>query len=219
MSEPAHDLSVRPLSRRMIPAAVLTAGLIRLLFRSLRIRIEYDSGDDADVSGIWCFWHNRALLVPALYRELRPRHRAIVLTSASRDGSFLARVAASFQLEAARGSSSRRGGPALKALVRALREGADAGVTPDGPRGPRYVVQPGVIVAAALAQRPIVPLHLDFESCWRLRSWDRFIIPKPFSQVRARFGAPVPPPETSSTAIEAARAALQNLMGASLTPE
>lgn len=219
MPTTAPDMSVRALSRRMVPAAVLTAGLIRLLYRSLRVRIEYASGEEADLSGIWCFWHNRALLVPALYRALRPRHRAIVLTSASRDGSFLARVAASFRLEAARGSSSRRGGPALKALVRALREGADAGVTPDGPRGPRYVVQPGVIVAAALAQRPIVPLHLDFEACWRLRSWDRFIIPKPFSKARARFGAPMPPPAADAPAIEDARTALQDAMRASLHPE
>lgn len=214
------DTAVRPLKRRMIAAAIAAGFLIRLLYRSLRVTIADPHGVAlSDITGIWCFWHNRALLVPAIYRSLRPRHKGIVLTSASRDGSFLARVAASFGLEAARGSSSRRGGPALKHLVRRLREGYDAGVTPDGPRGPRYKLQAGIVAAAALARKPVIPVAIDFDACWRLRSWDRFIIPKPFSRVVVRFGAPVWPAAEGGEALEAQRSAIEEQMRASLRPE
>ncbi len=212
--------SVRPLNRRLILAAKAVGGLVRLLHRLVRVSLEDPDGVvDSDISGLWCFWHNRALLVPAIYRSLRPTQKAIVLTSASRDGSFLAHVAASFGLEAARGSSSRRGGTALKQIVRKLREGYDAGVTPDGPRGPRYNMQPGVVVAAALAQRPVIPIELDFQACWRLKSWDRFIIPKPFTKITFRIGAPVTATGSKDHEIEALRVKLESQMRTCLRPE
>jgi lysophospholipid acyltransferase (LPLAT)-like uncharacterized protein len=87
-----------------------------------------------------------------------------------------------------RGSSSRRGAAALVGLRRALREGKDAAITPDGPRGPRYVVQPGVVKLAQASGVKIVPLHVTYGSAWRLRTWDGFVIPKPFSRITVTFG-------------------------------
>ena len=82
-----------------------------------------------------------------------------------------------------RGSSSRRGAAALVALRRKLRDGATVAITPDGPKGPRYKVQPGVVKLAQTSGAPIVVMSVNFSSCWRLKSWDRFCVPKPFSQV------------------------------------
>jgi lysophospholipid acyltransferase (LPLAT)-like uncharacterized protein len=76
---------------------------------------------------------------------------------------------------------------ALVGLKRALQEGLDICVTPDGPRGPRYIVQPGVIKLAGSTGAPIVPIHVRFSNAWRLKTWDRFVIPKPFSRVEVVF--------------------------------
>ncbi len=89
-----------------------------------------------------------------------------------------------------RGSSSRQGVIALRQLVDALASGGNVLITPDGPRGPVYEVSPGVIFVAQKSGAAIVPLHLEYSSCWRLKSWDRFIVPRPFCTMRFILGAP-----------------------------
>jgi lysophospholipid acyltransferase (LPLAT)-like uncharacterized protein len=85
-----------------------------------------------------------------------------------------------------RGSSSRLGREAATALVEVLKAGYDVGLTPDGPRGPRYVLKPGTIIVARRTRAPLLLVGAEFESAWQLRSWDRFCIPRPFSRVRMR---------------------------------
>jgi len=139
-------------------------------------------------------WHGRlaarviALLARLLASSLR---RLAALVSASRDGGLLARVLELFDVVGIRGSSSRRGAPALRELVSAASRGCDLAVTPDGPRGPRYEPQAGVISLAQITQLPIVPV--SFRLCWKrtLRSWDRFQIPIPFSRCEVVFGEPI----------------------------
>jgi lysophospholipid acyltransferase (LPLAT)-like uncharacterized protein len=114
--------------------------------------------------------------------------RCSVLTSASRDGNMLAHAMAVFGLGAVRGSSSRRGVAALIALKQALEQGTDVCITPDGPKGPRYQLQAGCLKLAQSTGARIVPIHVRYGAAWRLGSWDRFVIPKPFSQVEACFG-------------------------------
>ena len=183
-------------------AGFLLGNFIRLLTKTLRVRITDDSGllsDPPQHGLIWMFWHNRMLIVPGLYsRYTRKFRQAAVLTSASRDGAMLASVMRRFGLEAVRGSSSRRGAQAMMECRRLLKKNYYIGITPDGPRGPLYDMQPGVVQLARLCAVPIVPITVEYEKSWRLKSWDRFFIPKPFSVVRVRFLPFVHVPEEES---------------------
>jgi lysophospholipid acyltransferase (LPLAT)-like uncharacterized protein len=179
-------------------AARLIHGLISLLAASLR----WELHDQAHLGGstgptqpgrvIFALWHNRlALSLPVFRRYVRrgdPARRLAALVSASRDGGLLARTLELFDAEPVRGSSSRRGAQAVRELVGAARRGCDLAITPDGPRGPRYQAQEGVIVAAQLTGLPIVPACMNLRWYRPLRSWDRFQIPLPFSRCEVRFG-------------------------------
>jgi lysophospholipid acyltransferase (LPLAT)-like uncharacterized protein len=131
---------------------------------------------------IWVFWHNRFLLAPFVFRRYFRTARGAALASLSKDGEILAAYINLFGIEAVRGSSSRGGATALVSLKRALEQGAIVAVTPDGPRGPRYHLQPGLLKLAQVADAPIVPMHIRYSHAWRLKSWDGFMIPKPFAR-------------------------------------
>ena len=195
-------------------AGFLLGSFIRLLTKTLRVRITDDSGllsDPPQYGLIWMFWHNRMLIVPGLYsRYTRKFRQAAVLTSASRDGAMLASVMRRFGLEAVRGSSSRRGAQAMIECRRLLKKNYYIGITPDGPRGPVYEMQPGVVQLARLCGVPIAPITVEYEKFWRLKSWDRFFIPKPFSVVRVRFLPFVHVPDDEAP--EAARQRLSALL-------
>ncbi|QJE97177.1 lysophospholipid acyltransferase family protein [Luteolibacter luteus] len=137
---------------------------------------------------IYCLWHNRIFTVPAAWKKACGKHRkAVVLTSASHDGAALARAVGVFGIGSVRGSSSRRGVAALVSMLKTLREGTDVCITPDGPRGPRHVIQPGLVKLAEASGAPIIPIHVEYPACWELKTWDRFAIPKPCSKVRVIF--------------------------------
>jgi lysophospholipid acyltransferase (LPLAT)-like uncharacterized protein len=146
---------------------------------------------------IFAVWHNRILLSASIYRHLtrgKSGRRLATLISASRDGGLIAYVMELFGIIPARGSSSRRGAAALLDLVRHARTGCDLAITPDGPRGPRYQAQEGIIVLAQVTGLPIVPV--GYRLSWKkvLRSWDGFQIPLPFSQCEVTFGPPLQVP-------------------------
>jgi lysophospholipid acyltransferase (LPLAT)-like uncharacterized protein len=179
--------TIRELDRRSKALVWLSALLLKLLFRTLRCEVKDEGGflNQADGRSVVALvWHNRMLgLTVAFSRYYPSRKGAIVLTSASRDGAYLAEFVQNFGVGAVRGSSSRRGSSALLDLVRKLNEGYDICITPDGPRGPRYSLGPGAILLSQLCQVPLMPLLIEYSACWRLKSWDGFAIPKPFSKV------------------------------------
>lgn len=189
--------------------------LIRLLGMSLRREI---CGAVASLNAsseplIHVLWHNRILASPYLFRKIYPQREVVVLTSASKDGVTLASAVKVFKVGAVHGSSSRRGAAAIVALRRATREGKDLVFTPDGPRGPRYHLQPGVVKIAQTTGLAIVPLHIDYLSCWTLKTWDLFQIPKPFSKVRVTLGEPIRiPRELDAGAFERERLALEKVL-------
>jgi lysophospholipid acyltransferase (LPLAT)-like uncharacterized protein len=161
------------------------------LARTLRFKVEDQAGiigHRHDHARIWAMWHNRVLLFPYVIRRFVPGTWGSSLISASRDGGLLASFVKRFGYDAARGSSSRRGASAILELADVLKKGGAVAITPDGPRGPRYVLGGGIILLAQQTDVPIYPLDLEFSSYWRLKSWDGFIIPKPFSQVRIKVG-------------------------------
>jgi lysophospholipid acyltransferase (LPLAT)-like uncharacterized protein len=131
-------------------------------------------------------WHNRLFLAAEIVRRYRGGRPAYALVSASQDGAWLTAFFSLAGLRTVRGSSSRLGREAATALVETMRAGHDIGVTPDGPRGPCYDLKPGALIVARRTRAPILVIGGEFSSAWRLRSWDRFYIPKPFSRVRMR---------------------------------
>lgn len=135
---------------------------------------------------IFIFWHGEML--PLMFQHIG--QRIVLLVSEHRDGEIIARIGASFGYEAIRGSTSRGAGRALLGVIRVLQSGASVAVTPDGPRGPAHTVAPGALVAAQRAGVPIVPAVAHTTRGWRLRSWDRFLIPKPFARITVVYGDP-----------------------------
>jgi len=160
---------------------------------------------------IFALWHDCIFTVPPVWREFVGSHRqAVVLTSASKDGAVLEAAVGRFGIGAVRGSSSRRAVAGLIGLRQAMRVGSDTCITPDGPKGPRHVCQPGIIKLAQTTGAPIIPIRCGFSSLRRLDTWDRFIIPLPFSAVRVCFGKPMRvPADLDESGFEAARNALE----------
>ena len=132
---------------------------------------------------IIAFWHGELLMHPFLYQRVRPRHRVAVMISEHFDGELIARTIARFGFDALRGSSRRGGVKALIAAIKRIEQGEDIAITPDGPRGPRHSVAPGIVALAKKSNAPIVIFHYEASKFWQLRSWDRFVIPKPFSKL------------------------------------
>jgi hypothetical protein len=135
---------------------------------------------------IFVFWHAQLLPLVHYHRN----EGVVVLVSEHADGEYITQVIHRHGFETARGSSTRGGVRGLKGVLRAAREGRDVAFTPDGPRGPRQEFKLGAVVAARLTGLPLVPLALGASRAWYLRSWDRFVIPKPFSKIRIRYGPP-----------------------------
>jgi lysophospholipid acyltransferase (LPLAT)-like uncharacterized protein len=133
------------------------------------------------------------LMAVSAYRTLgRHKHRkGYMLISRHGDGRIIAAAIRLLGIRSVAGSSSRGGMAAVRELVRRSQEGADIGITPDGPKGPRYVCKDGVVSLGLLSGVPIYPLSYSTKHCWRLKSWDGMIIPRPFSRGVAIFGAPI----------------------------
>lgn len=191
--------------------------LLRLLCSTLRYRLLDEAGfldGPYPTPVIMLIWHNRILAMPALFvRRYPDRKGLIVLTSPSRDGAYLAEFVKNFRMGAVRGSSSRRGAAALLHLTRRLEEQYDICITPDGPRGPRYRLHPGALLLAQRARVPLMPFLIEYSSCWRLKSWDGFAIPKPLSRVTVTLLPLITvPPDLSPEAFESARAGVEAAM-------
>ena len=171
--------------------------LILAIGSSLRWRIEDPNRllmDRHSKPAIFVMWHNRLFLIPYLfwkYWNIFQRGKVAVMVSTSKDGGYLVRVLERFNLICVRGSSSRRGNAALLEMTRLVEAGADAGITPDGPRGPKYQVADGVISLAQLTGAPIIPISYVLSRKIELNSWDSFMIPLPFGRATLRVGTPV----------------------------
>jgi lysophospholipid acyltransferase (LPLAT)-like uncharacterized protein len=190
--------------------------LLRVWERTLRYEVE----DRAGIVGktvtenyIGALWHNRLLIFPLVLRRFFPNRHGAALISASRDGDLLADAIRRFGYDVIRGSSSRLGASAILQLTEMLASGRDVVITPDGPRGPAYELGPGIVFLAQKSGAPVLPMNLEYSRCWRLGSWDRFIIPQPFSKVRVLISHPHHVKATNTPEeFEAERLALQDTM-------
>ncbi len=176
-------------------AGLFGSGLLRLWSATWRVDEQPRRAIDArraagGRSTVYVMWHSRILLGATTQRGLGLH----VMISQHGDGEVIARIVRRLGFTPIRGSTTRGGREALHEATRALDAGSDVAITPDGPRGPRLVVHPGCVLAAMRSGAPIVPVGFDARSSRRLRSWDRFVVPRLFTRVAVRFGAPLDVP-------------------------
>lgn len=159
-------------------AGIALYWLIRVIGATVRFEVkgwEHHTGTEPVV---YCFWHNRIPIATWFWR-----HRGIVvMSSQSFDSEYIARFIQRFGYGAAKGSSTRGARGGLIQMIRAVRAGRSAAFTVDGPRGPIYEAKPGALLLAEKAGAAILPFSISLDRCWRLPSWDRIEIPKPFAR-------------------------------------
>lgn len=190
----------------------LLATLLRIWGRTLRFEVDAATGErlayDAEAAAL-VIWHNRLFVSAEYFRRYRTRRKVYALVSASKDGAWLAAFYRLVGIQPVRGSSSNFGREAGKALIDVMRQGHDIGITPDGPRGPMYTVEPGVLVVTRRNNAPMVLVGVEFTRAWRLKSWDRFYVPVPFSRVKFHSAIlPAKKPDGSKLDAAEVRAAL-----------
>ncbi|MGO9586910.1 MAG: lysophospholipid acyltransferase family protein [Limisphaerales bacterium] len=168
---------------------------LRALMFTVRCRFRERSeffAPNAPGPAIFCFWHNRLASCIKIYEDHRKSHAPgrgmAALVSASRDGAFLAGILEWFGVQPVRGSTSRRGPQAMLELTTWAARGYDLTITPDGPRGPCYVVQDGAMSLAQVTGLPVVPVAFNVGWKLRVKSWDRFQIPLPFARCEVTVG-------------------------------
>jgi lysophospholipid acyltransferase (LPLAT)-like uncharacterized protein len=174
--------------------AFLAAWVVRVWMSSVRFRLYFQGGgrhpaDSRKQAYIYAFWHE-ALLFPTAFKA-----RIHVLVSQHADGELIARTMKHLGYGVVRGSTTRGGTAALLELAQ-LPRNAHLGITPDGPRGPRRKLQMGVIYLAALTGLPVIPIGATADRAWRAKSWDRMVIPKPWSTAYAVTAAPIRVPKS-----------------------
>jgi len=210
----------QPLPWHQRLAAAAAAALLRVCLKTWRLRW-HDSGAYPETHGpvIFCVWHNRLPAGLASYDDFVqarwPDKGLAAMISASRDGGLLASVVERFGIQPIRGSSSRRGPQALLEATTWMERGYSVAITPDGPRGPVYQIQEGIIHLAQLTGRPIIPTSNFTRWKIRLGSWDRFQIPLPFARCQSYYGEPLwVPRDATETEREQLRARLETTMRA-----
>lgn len=183
--------------------AFILFAAIRLLSATWRLRLATPIPEEQGPV-IFCLWHNRLALCMKVYEQFGktkwPAPGMAALISASKDGALLARVLRYFGVTAVRGSSSRRGRQALLEITGRIQEGFHAAITPDGPKGPKYQVQEGVIALAQVTGARIIPVSMKTARKFVTRSWDAFQIPKPFARCELYLGPALTVPREADEA-------------------
>ncbi|MEI7602304.1 MAG: lysophospholipid acyltransferase family protein [Opitutae bacterium] len=188
MSTPSSDQPENPVNAAwyhwiwVFPLALF----FRLWLATLRIQSNFKPQIDEAGPVIIMLWHERLFISPLISQNFLGRP-VTALISTSRDGGWLVAFFKIMGLHAVRGSSSKRGASALIELTRNVKDGRNAGVTPDGPKGPRRVCKPGAVALAKITRRPFLLLGINFHRAIKLKSWDQFSIPLPFSKVDIHF--------------------------------
>ena len=200
------------LRQRIVLGLIVWAGywFIRLLCPTLRVSVSYEDGAQKTLDErplVASFWHECMIPATYLFRDMGIR----VMSSFSYDGEYMGRIIRRFGFVAVKGSSSRNPIRALLGLRRALEGGWTVAFTLDGPRGPRRKVKPGPAGLARSSGLAMTTFHAAVEKAWVLKSWDRMMIPKPFSRVLVRVGKLIlVPSETTDEDLERYTAQLQS---------
>lgn len=172
-------------------ASLLFANYIRFVMLTSKKTFEihpdaakYMNGED---NALFSFWHGRMMLMPTI----NPPRTMYVLSSSHRDGILMSKVTSRFNLKTILGSSSKGGSEAARNIVRLLKNGDNISITPDGPRGPFQQAGMGIVTLARLSHKAILPITFSANNHKRLRSWDKFMIAKPFGTIIFCVGKPI----------------------------
>ncbi len=187
--------------------------VIRLIGFTLRLERVNASGTDAIIKAgqpfLFCVWHGR-LFLPVFYHR---RQAIVAMVSQHTDGEIIARIIKGLGYGTVRGSSTRGGKKAFLQLLVHLKNGGRAAMIPDGPTGPRFQLKIGTLLLAQRAGSPLIPITFAARPCWRFRTWDRMVLPKPFARAVLCYGDPLILPEkTSPEELEAWRLKLERSM-------
>lgn len=225
MNPDERPASAPSLSVRERLGVIVAALALRLFSRMLMVTCRITFANDSDclraarkhnARFIFSFWHCQIFPLANLFhrRLLRHGYPVAMLSSWSRDGELGARLGRGWGALVARGSSTHGGTAGLRSLYRTIREHRSAAVTlPDGPKGPPGEAKPGTAVLAQLTGLPILPLGLAISRAWRVNSWDRMLIPKPFSHILIACGDPIQVPRSvSNEGLAATTATLQSTL-------
>lgn len=193
---------------------VLGSVIIRTLFSTMSIK-EIPDGFSQNLEhqgkrAIYAFWHAHMLLPGYVGRNRNIK----VLISQHRDGEYIAQIVQRLGYGVARGSTTRGGAKALLKMIKQIKEeSVSLAITPDGPKGPRFVAQSGAVLLGQKTQYPIIPVMIYLAKYWELPSWDRFCIPKPFSKARIFYGTPIiVPPKLEKSEMEEYRVSLEKAL-------
>jgi len=195
----------------------LLVAFIRIWGRTLRFRWCADVQalmDNPFEPSVAITWHNRLFVAPEFFRRYFRKRKVASLISASGDGGWLAGFFETLGILPIRGSRYGRGAQAFRELIAASREGYDISVTPDGSRGPIYDMKPGAVAVAMKTGAPILLLSLNFSRAWRLKSWDRFFLPVPFSRIEVKVDFVGPASELGTEDLKVAAKILKARMDA-----
>ncbi|WP_200762696.1 lysophospholipid acyltransferase family protein [Nitrosophilus alvini] len=174
----------KDLKRRFLSKIFPSLGYLIIKGIYLTCKKEYViKGDMPNEPFIAALWHGELLMQPYLYKKVRKKPKIACMISEHFDGEIIAGIIRYFGFESIRGSSTRGSVKVLLKAIKKMREGYDIAITPDGPKGPRHSVADGIIAISKKADAYIVPFRYKASSYWQLKSWDRFIIPKPFSKL------------------------------------
>ncbi len=189
-------------------AIFLGFNAVRLIGGSLKLEVQgWERYENDDAKLIFCGWHGKSLIFANYFRK----RGYWVIISNSNDGDIQNEIFCRLGYQTIRGSTAREGVRAALQGVRKLKEGGTMAITVDGPRGPSGVVQGGVMLMAHKAGAGLVPVGFSAQSAWYARSWDKYMIPKPFSKARMILGEAIPVPENASEEeIEQLRLKLQD---------
>ncbi|MFH1981743.1 MAG: lysophospholipid acyltransferase family protein [Pseudomonadota bacterium] len=215
MATPPNDISLK---RRLRAWIIVTLGTImfRLWFATCRVRLVgediYRHYTEARLPAVVATWHRGAVFIVWQFRRVRP----MIMFSRSNDGELIARFAEKLGVIPVRGSSSRGGGQALRTMLKFLNgDGSRIAATVlDGPRGPRFEAKKGLLFLSRISGAPLVPVVVSAWPALTLKkSWDRTLIPLPFSRVTVIIGEPVPvPPDTDSAGLDVIRLKVENTL-------
>ncbi|MCK4874789.1 MAG: lysophospholipid acyltransferase family protein [Sulfurimonas sp.] len=189
----------------LIIVPFLASILIRLLY--LTNKKEFEASVVVDEKPlIFACWHGELLMLPYLYKRYRKTPHAKVLISSHFDGMLISKTVKYFGLDTIAGSTNRNAAKVLIQGIKALKDGYDIGITPDGPKGPRHEVADGIIVMAQKTNTKIVLTRMLPTKYWQFNSWDKFIVPKPFGTLKYYATLPI---DVSGLELEEARTLLQ----------
>ncbi len=153
---------------------------VRLIYFTNKKVYHHEKLDDENTPIVVAFWHGELLMQPFNYKRLKPKGFVKAIISNHKDGEIITNIVTYLGIGAIRGSSSKGGAKALISTIRELKSGNDIAITPDGPRGPRFSVADGIVAISKKAKAKIVVFNCKPTKYWQMKSWDKFVVPKPF---------------------------------------